>query len=119
MSYDGARPRQLAPLYRRVGDVGDLERLLWAVVALSLIGDVVTTFLGLHLGLAESNPVAKGAIDGYGFVGMMALKAVAVAIALGCRTMLPREYGAVVPAGLAVPWTIAVCVNLYVISSVV
>lgn len=116
MSYDGARPRQLEPLYRRVDGVGSLERALWGVVALSLLGDVVTTFLGLHLGLSESNPVARSVIDGHGFLGMMALKTAAVGVALACRMALPKAYGAVVPAGLALPWTVAVCINLYVIS---
>lgn len=109
--------------YRRVDlpvDISPaaLERALWVLVALSLLGDVVTTFVGLHLGLAESNPVARGAIDAYGVVGMLALKAVAIGVALICRPMLPAAYRPIVPAGLAIPWTIAVGINLYMISIV-
>ncbi|SDQ51086.1 DUF5658 family protein [Natronobacterium texcoconense] len=96
-----------------------LERLLWIVVALSLVGDVVTTFAGLHLGLAESNPVARSAISGYGLAGMLALKAVAVALGVACRPLLPRPYRVVIPAGLALPWTIATLSNLVLISTVV
>ena len=93
-----------------------LERYLWVLVALSLVGDIVTTFVGLHLGLAESNPVARGAIEGYGLAGMLALKGLAIGVGLVCRPMLPEAYRPIVPAGLALPWTIAVGVNIYMIS---
>ncbi|ELY43168.1 MULTISPECIES: DUF5658 family protein [Natronorubrum] len=96
-----------------------LERLLWVLVALSLVGDIVTTFVGLHLGLAESNPVARSAIEGYGLAGMLALKGIAVAIGLICRPMLPPAYRPIVPAGLALPWTAAVCINVYMISTAI
>ncbi len=115
MSPDGAYLRRRLP-----GDVTpvDLERLLWVLVVLSLIGDVVTTFVGLHLGLSESNPVARSVIHSYGLVGMLALKGAAIAIGLICRPMLPKAYRAIVPAGLAAPWTVAVCINLYMIATV-
>ncbi|ADB60053.1 hypothetical protein Htur_1161 [Haloterrigena turkmenica DSM 5511] len=115
MSSDGAYPQFDLPL--AVSPTA-LERALWVLVALSLLGDVLTTFAGLRLGLVESNPVARSAIDGHGFVGMFALKGLAIAIGLVCRPLLPAAYRAIVPAGLAVPWTIAVCINLYAISTV-
>ncbi|USZ73357.1 DUF5658 family protein [Natronosalvus halobius] len=95
-----------------------LETILWLVVAVSLVGDVVTTFVGLQLGLAESNPVARGVIDNWGLLGMLALKAGAVAIALACRTVLERAYRPIIPAALALPWVMAVVLNVYLISSV-
>lgn len=96
-----------------------LERALWVLVGVSLVGDVVTTFVGLHLGLAESNPIARSAIEGYGLIGMLVLKAFAIGVALGCRRLLVQEYRPIVPAGLAAPWTLAVVINLYMISTVV
>ncbi|MDQ2051443.1 DUF5658 family protein [Natronolimnohabitans sp. A-GB9] len=96
-----------------------LERALWVLVGLSLVGDVVTTFVGLHLGLAESNPVARSAIDGYGLAGMLVLKGLAIGVGLLCRPLLPAAYRPIVPAGLALPWTAAVLINLYMISTVV
>ena len=99
--------------------MSDLEVGLWVVVAASLVGDVVTTFVGLHLGLAESNPIARSAIEGWGLLGMLALKAFAVGVALCCRPLLPRAYRPIIPAGLALPWAVAVVINLYMISSVV
>ncbi|ADD05881.1 uncharacterized protein Nmag_2319 [Natrialba magadii ATCC 43099] len=97
----------------------DLDRFLWVLVGVSLVGDVVTTFLGLHLGLSESNPIARSAIDGYGLVGMLVLKAAAVGVGLCCRPLLPRVYQPIVPAGLALPWLIASGINIYMISTVV
>jgi hypothetical protein len=116
MRSDGVRVSSWLP-----GDLTPvaLERVLWILVAVSLIGDVVTTFIGLQLGLAESNPVAREVIYGHGVAGMLALKAFAVGVALACRPLLPQTYRAIVPAGLAFPWTVAVFINLYMISAVV
>ena len=114
MSFDGGvrfLPKSVESL-----DPTTLERALWVVVGISLVGDIVTTFVGLHLGLAESNPVARGAIESWGVFGMVALKGFAVGIALGCRQLLDPEFRPIVPAGLALPWVIAVVVNLYMIS---
>lgn len=116
MSSDGVHWHQRLHPHLLDVDAGDLERVLWVVVALSLVGDVATTFAGLHLGLAESNPVARGAIDGYGVLGMLALKALAVGVGLACRLLLDRPYRPIVPAALAVPWLAAVFINLYMIS---
>lgn len=116
MSFDGAYARRWLPV--EISPVA-LERALWILVGVSLVGDIVTTFVGLHLGLAESNPVARNAIYSYGLAGMIALKALAIGVGLVCRPMLPRAYRAIVPAGLALPWTIAVFVNIYMISTVV
>ncbi|MDF9745215.1 DUF5658 family protein [Natrinema salsiterrestre] len=116
MSSEGATLHHRLP-----GDVTpvDLERLLWGIVLLSLVADIVTTFVGLHLGLSESNPAARGAIESYGLGGMVALKAGAIGVGLVCRPLLEREYRAIVPAGLAVPWLAAAILNVYTISTVV
>lgn len=92
-----------------------VEYALWVLVAISFVGDVVTTMVGLHMGLAEANPVARAAIDVAGVFGILALKGAAVALALACRPLLDDPYKAIVPAALAIPWTLAVCSNLYMI----
>ncbi len=114
MSFDGVEERVAA----RIPAGDGLERVLWGVVALSLIGDVVTTVVGLHFGLAEANPIARGAVDGWGVVGLFALKAGAVGIGLCCRPLLEPAYRPIVPAGLAIPWTVATVANVYTISTV-
>jgi len=115
MGSESAPPCRYLP-----GDVTpvDLERLLWVVVALALTADVVTTFVGLNLGLSESNPAARGAIEDHGLAGMLALKAVAVVVGLVCRPLLEQAYRPIVPAGLAVPWLVAAALNAYMISIV-
>lgn len=95
------------------------ERVLWWLVGISLVGDMVTTFVGLHVGLAESNPIARSAIDGWGVLGMLGLKVGAVGVALASRRFVAAAYRAIVPAALAIPWTAAVLVNLYMLSLVV
>ena len=94
------------------GESTPLERILWILVFVSLVGDIVTTVIGLQLGLSESNPVARQAIDGFGIGGLLGLKLIAVGIAIACRPLLPVTYRPIIPAGLAIPWTIAMVANL-------
>ncbi|KZN23820.1 hypothetical protein A4G99_13305 [Haladaptatus sp. R4] len=106
--------QQFSYRYQRTGwfDFGDVERLLWAVVLHALVGDLVTTYVGLQVGLAESNPVARGALGRFGFLSLVGLKTFALAVGFVCRTLVPRQYVTLVPAGLAFPWVFAVVVNL-------
>jgi hypothetical protein len=93
-------------------DFGTIERLLWAIVLLALVGDLLTTYVGLRTGLTESNPVARHALGRYGFLSLVGLKTFALTVGFVGRTLVPREYVAFVPVGLAVPWVFAVLVNL-------
>jgi len=95
-----------------LSEVGRVERALWALVAVGLVGDLVTTYYGLQVGLVESNPVARAAIERFGFAAMGGLKLFAVGVGVGCRRLLPDSHGALVPAGLAVPWLAAAAINL-------
>lgn len=92
--------------------VSRTERLLWILVGVALVGDLLTTYYGLQLGLSESNPVARAAIEQFGFGAMVGLKLFAVGVGLVCRRILPERHAPLVPAGLAVPWSVAVVVNL-------
>ncbi|MFC4450409.1 DUF5658 family protein [Halorussus aquaticus] len=124
MSSDGRYWPTLTRTGRRrvtaaVADVSRTERLLWLLVAVALVGDLLTTYYGLQMGLSESNPVARAAIETFGFSAMVGLKLFAVGVGLGCRRLLPDRHGLLVPAGLAVPWTGAVLVNLTLYAMVV
>ncbi|WP_458188987.1 hypothetical protein [Haladaptatus sp. NG-WS-4] len=92
-------------------DVGSAEKLLW-VVLFAPVGDLLTTYVGLNAGLTESNTVAQSALARFGFASLVVLKAFALAVGLAGRRLIPAEYSALVPAGLALPWTLAVFVNL-------
>ncbi|WP_266077503.1 DUF5658 family protein [Haladaptatus caseinilyticus] len=111
MSY---RRRRLPTRLRRaiLPGLGTFERLLWVFVFVVLVGDLLTTYVGLNAGLTESNPVARSALSRFGFVALVGLKAFSLTVGVICRRFVPREYVALVPAGLALPWTIAVLVNL-------
>lgn len=101
--------RRLTPA---LADIEGVERLLWLLVVVGLVGDLLTTYYGLRLGLAESNPVARAAMQQLGFGALVGLKLFAVGVGLLCRQLLPERHVALVPAGLAVPWLAAVVVNL-------
>ena len=88
------------------------ERMLWGLVAVGLVADLLTTYYGLQLGLSESNPVARTAIEQFGFGAMVGLKLFAVAVGLGCRQLLPERHVLLVPLGLAIPWLAASGINL-------
>ncbi|WP_243700407.1 DUF5658 family protein [Halorussus pelagicus] len=108
-------PRRLnAPL----AGIGGWERALWLLVGVALVGDLLTTYYGLKIGLTESNPVARTAMERFGFGALVGLKLFAVGIGVCCRWIVPDEHGLLVPAGLAVPWTGAVVVNLALYATV-
>ncbi|UTF52779.1 DUF5658 family protein [Natronosalvus rutilus] len=96
----------------------DLDRAMWGLVAIALVADIATTAHGLEAGLTESNPIASDVIDGYGMAGMVVMKLGTVCLALACRTVLEKQYRAIVPAALAAPWLVAVCLNVYLIGVV-
>lgn len=98
--------------------VARAERELWAVALLALLGDLVLTVYGLEQGLTEANPVARAAVERYGYVALAGLKAVALLVGVLGWVVLPRRYRAVIPLALAVPWTFAVVVNVMMLALV-
>ncbi|WP_459192628.1 DUF5658 family protein [Halosimplex sp. J119] len=94
-----------------------VERALWSVVIATVVLDVATTWLGLSMGLTEGNPVMRQAIDGVGFVALVATKILVVGGALCLRAVRPR-HGTVIALGLALPWTVTVLVNAVVLATV-
>lgn len=95
------------------------ERELWFAVVAVMLVDITLTVHGLTLGLPEANPVARAAIDTAGVLGLYGLKAIALAIGVGCRLIVEDRYGFVVPLGLGIPSLAAVFINSAVLAVVV
>lgn len=91
------------------------ECVLWGLVVFTLVGDLLTTVLGLALGLAESNPIMRAILADYGLLGMVALKVGTILFALCVRQIVPESTRPAVPAGVAFSWGIATCINLVLI----
>jgi hypothetical protein len=83
-----------------------------------MVGDLATTAYGLHIGLVEKNPVAAQVLQIAGIGGLVGLKLIALAFALVCWKLLPRDYEGFVPLGFALPQLIAVVANTVVIASI-
>jgi hypothetical protein len=94
-----------------------LEAALWLVVLVAMVLDIATTAYGLSVGLVERNPVVRAALDAFGVAALAAIKVGALALALACRRAWPAS-ALVVPLGLAIPWSLAVGINLALILSV-
>ncbi|SEN47323.1 hypothetical protein SAMN05216388_1003199 [Halorientalis persicus] len=87
------------------------ERWLWALVAVTLLADIVLTHRGLVRGLTEGNPVVRAAVADAGIGMLGALKVGAVSLGLTAWRAMPDRERAVVPLGLALPWLGASVVN--------
>lgn len=89
-----------------------LVRWLWAATLAAVLGDLVTTLYGLHIGLAERNPVVVWVLAEFGVAGMVAMKVVAVGWVVAIWWALGRTYGLAALAGLFLPQALAVCLNV-------
>lgn len=94
------------------------ESVLWGLVVLAMIADTALTYYGIERGFVEGNPVARLAFERFGYVALGALKLLALGVGLVGRAALPVGYTAIVPLGLAIPWTIASLVNAALIVTV-
>jgi len=88
---------------------------LWLIALPTLTIDVFLTYRGLRMGLTEGNPVMRATSDTMGFAALGLLKAPILGSAGSHRELRP-EYGAVIPAGLAIPWFVAITVNASLVS---
>ncbi|WP_254543564.1 DUF5658 family protein [Halomarina pelagica] len=95
------------------------ERAFWGLAATAMLLDVALTHYGLRLGLVEMNPIASQVIAQYGLPGMVGMKSFGFGVALFGRQVVHRRYAALVPLALALPWLVAVCINVVMIASIV
>jgi len=93
------------------------EGALWGLVIAVTVADGVLTYAGLVHGYAEGNPVVRSAISQFGYVGIGAVKVLALGVALGVRSSLTTRRGAVVPLALMVPWASATVLNAITLAS--
>lgn len=65
--------------------------VLFAAVLFVMLGDVVTTAIGLQLGLQEGNPLVSQVIAWFGLPGMLATKALAAGALLVLPALTPES----------------------------
>lgn len=113
----GRADESSTPTLVRLSPVG-FERYLWFVVFLSLALDVGLTYHGLNNGFSEANPVVRLAMERVGTVGaLVSLKGLALLVGFVGWGVLPSEYRGIVPLGMALPWSIAAALNLFLVIS--
>jgi hypothetical protein len=118
----GSTPSTLASVDALLDDVATWTTgnasALWLLVAASLVADTSLTVYGLELGLTERNPVALDLIESVGVVpALLSLKAGAVGVGVAGWAVLPPDYRGLVPASLAVPWTLASVLNVVAVGT--
>ncbi|ELY68309.1 hypothetical protein [Natrinema versiforme] len=114
--------RPLGPLSSIVGRT-PLDRWLWLAVLVAIAADLATTVGGLEVGFAESNPVGTLVLETVGVLGLVGLKAGAVAIGLSVAAAVvrapdriaPDYVTLVVPTALATVWLLAATWNAYLL----
>ncbi|MFC6836312.1 DUF5658 family protein [Halomarina ordinaria] len=94
------------------------ERGFWGLAVAAMVLDITLTLYGLRIGLVEMNPIASRVITQYGALGMVAMKGFGFGVAVFGRQVVHRRYAALVPLALALPWVVAVCVNVVMIATV-
>ncbi|MDY6817067.1 MAG: DUF5658 family protein [Halobacteriales archaeon] len=89
------------------------ERRLWVLVILGyVVGDTITTMLGLSQGLSEANPFAVIAIGSGGVIGLVAAKALVLGISVVMFVRVPEDWRIGVPIGLLTVGMLAVIWNI-------
>lgn len=82
-----------------------------------MVGDLVSTVYGLRQGFAEGNPVVAEVLAAHGTPGLVGLKLLALAWAVGIWYGCRRRYGVAALVGLLLPQAVALCSNLALILS--
>ena len=91
--------------------LSESHTVLWAVVILASLFDVVTTIVGLGIGLSEGNAVARAFIATYGTPGIGLLKFSALVVVVVCWAWLDDRRATAVLSGFAVVSVVVVALN--------
>ncbi len=110
------KPPSLTELSRRLHafrgrDFPETHAVLWTVIIVAAVFDIVTTLVGLNVGLAEGNAVARAFIATYGTSGIGGLKFAALVILVVTWAVLPDRPATIVLAGFAIVSLTVVAVN--------
>lgn len=92
-----------------------LEWRLWHLAIVAFVADTALTLYGVQAGHVEGNPIMRYALNSMGVVGIVALKSVALAVAVSLRPLVDRVYRPLVPAAISLPWFAAAFVNVFVV----
>jgi hypothetical protein len=106
-------------LRERLDGVASLEATLWTVAVVVMLLDVGLTDYGLAMGMSEVNPLGRMALTAFGSAGLLLAKLPVLAVAGAAWRFLPDGERWAVPLGLAVPWGVAVVLNLSILLSTV
>lgn len=85
--------------------------VLWTVVIVSAIFDIITTLVGLGVGLDEANAVARAFINTYGTPGIGGLKFAALLVLVLVWAVLPDREGLIALTGFAIISLVVVALN--------
>lgn len=98
-----------------VGKTGQVDSskmdLFWGLAVLTGLGDLVTTRIGLQLGLEEGNHLIVILLDVAGWAGFTLFKIAILVGALLFAAKLSAEKRPAVPLGLATTWAIVTLLN--------
>ena len=98
--------------------VAAVEQQLWLLAVGAMLMDVTLTVHGLHLGLAEQNPIARVTLASLGVPGLYVLKLLALAAGVVAWRVVPDRIAPYVPLGLALPSLAAALFNAALITIV-
>ncbi len=95
------------------------KKPLWLSVYIFAITDLITTYIGLSIGLVEENIVGVFLLDNVGFIGLVIFK---LFIIYFCYKLSERlmygKWNYFTPLVLSIVWLIATSINIFFILKV-
>lgn len=89
---------------------------LWAAALLTFgVGDLLLTALGLSLGAVEANPFVVGAVERFGLIGLVGMKAAGFGALAGLFALAPTRHQHVIPKTIAVLGIAVIVWNLAIL----
>ena len=92
------------------------SREFWALTLLFfVVGDILTTAVGLSLGAVELNPLLSPLIEEFVLLAMVPLKLAALVLSYGAWLLLSHDHCVLIPGSLAVIGILVTAWNLRII----